>query len=30
MNWDKRFPVSEWEKERDNRIAKVMGTTILL
>ncbi|RRW40257.1 endonuclease [Pseudomonas luteola] len=25
MDWDKRFPVSRWEKERDSRIARVMG-----
>ena len=25
MAWDKQFPVSEWEKERDRRIATRMG-----
>lgn len=25
MAWDKLYPVSEWEQERDNRIAAVMG-----
>lgn len=25
MAWDKRFPVTQWERERDRRIAKVMG-----
>lgn len=25
MAWDKMYPVNEWEIERDNRIAKVMG-----
>lgn len=25
MAWDKQFPVTSWEKERDNRIATVMG-----
>lgn len=25
MAWDKQFPVSSWEKERDRRIAAIMG-----
>lgn len=25
MAWDKQFPVTEWELERDSRIAQVMG-----
>lgn len=25
MAWDKMYPVSAWERERDNRIAKIMG-----
>ncbi|VEB69285.1 Endonuclease-1 precursor [Providencia rustigianii] len=25
MAWDKQYPVNEWEKQRDQRIAKVMG-----
>ncbi|MFN3900470.1 endonuclease I family protein [Rheinheimera oceanensis] len=25
MAWDKQFPVTEWERERDRRIAKRMG-----
>ena len=25
MSWDKQFPVTAWELERDRRIAKVMG-----
>jgi deoxyribonuclease-1 len=25
MAWDKQYPVSPWEKERDRRIAAIMG-----
>ena len=25
MAWDKQYPVSSWEKERDRRIAAIMG-----
>jgi len=25
MAWDRQFPVSEWERERDRRIAAIMG-----
>lgn len=25
MSWDKQFPVSPWEREREKRIAKIMG-----
>jgi deoxyribonuclease-1 len=25
MAWDKQHPVTAWEKERDNRIAAIMG-----
>lgn len=25
MAWNKQFPVSAWERERDRRIAKIMG-----
>lgn len=25
MAWDKQFPVTDWERERERRIAKVMG-----
>jgi deoxyribonuclease-1 len=25
MAWDKQHPVTAWEKERDNRIAPIMG-----
>lgn len=25
MVWDRRFPVTEWERERDRRIARTMG-----
>ena len=25
MAWDRQYPVTAWEKERDNRIAAVMG-----
>jgi deoxyribonuclease-1 len=25
MTWDKQYPVSSWEKERDRRIAAIMG-----
>ncbi|PZN32402.1 MAG: deoxyribonuclease I [Proteobacteria bacterium] len=25
MAWDKQFPVTEWERERDRRIARIMG-----
>lgn len=25
MAWHKQFPISQWERERDNRIAKIMG-----
>lgn len=25
MAWDKQFPVTAWERERDRRIAKIMG-----
>ena len=25
MAWDRQYPVTEWERERDNRIARLMG-----
>ncbi|MBD2791999.1 endonuclease [Xenorhabdus sp. 42] len=25
MAWDRQFPVSAWERERDNKIARIMG-----
>ncbi|TWH64320.1 deoxyribonuclease-1 [Azomonas agilis] len=27
MAWDRQFPVSDWERERDRRIAKVQGNS---
>lgn len=27
MAWDKQYPVSTWERERDQRIAKIMGSS---